>query len=139
MPLQILVPLIVVGLVAVLAAVHFSGGSTPPPPMDDEAAAQRYLEDYPNDRVTEIIFDAHRQVAVLVLDRDGEIGLVQRIGKHSLTRRLTRTNLVSMKQVDGRLELVLRDFTLPKLKLEVGTETLKRIRTMIGAATGAMV
>ena len=46
MPLHILALLVVFGLAAIIAAVHFSGGSRAIAPMTAEQARERFMQDH---------------------------------------------------------------------------------------------
>ena len=55
MPLHILALLVIVGLAAIISAIHFSGGSRAVAPMTAELAMQRFCEDHQMTRMTECV------------------------------------------------------------------------------------
>ena len=119
MPLQFLIPLIIIGLVLVIAAVHLSGGSAKAGTLDQATAKAKFLEDYHDDTVGHVIMDQHGSTAVLILENTTDIGLVRLIGQHSLTRRIPRDKLHLYIKEDGTLTLKFKDFTLPAQEFNV--------------------
>lgn len=111
MSLAILVPLVVLGVALIVAAVHFSGLSRPSrvPDSVDELAALFAL-DYPLERVSGASVDKARQIAFLMLE-SGRTGVIQAFGDRYVTRLLTPADLASVATSGPALMLKTLDFT----------------------------
>ncbi|MEM8749727.1 MAG: hypothetical protein AAGF28_05455 [Pseudomonadota bacterium] len=119
MPLSILVPMIVVGLAAVFAAVHFGGGSKASVPMDDQTARDRFLQDYPRETVSAVMLSNKGRLALLTLEQSDHLGIVYSFGQSFVTRLIAPPTVKSVSQrSDKAVEIRLRDFTLPRLRFE---------------------
>jgi hypothetical protein len=113
MPLPLLVVIVVVGIAAVVFAVHMTGGSRSVTLRDEAAARERFAVDHPEIAVTRVWLTADRTAAVLDLG-GGTAGLVHAIGGKFLTRIVGAEDLAGAPRASGdRLALRLRDFTWP--------------------------
>lgn len=110
MSLAILVPMVVVGVSLVIAAVHFSGLSRPARIGGDEAVRARYALDYPLDTVSSVEITADRRAAFLAL-RDSAAGIVECFGDRYVTERVTSGDLATVARQGVELELKSRDIT----------------------------
>ena len=113
MSLPLLVAIVVVGIAAVVIAVHMTGGSRVAR-LDDEAAArERFGDDHPDLEVRRVFLTADGRAAILDL-ADGRAGIVHALGGKFLTRLVGAADVAGAPRASGgRLALRLRDFTWP--------------------------
>lgn len=116
MPLEILGPLVVVGLLLVIGAVHFSGGSIARNILDEKNAQQRFALDFPDYAAGKVILDANHQTAFLLFRKPEELGLVRKMGHHSLTRLIAPGSVREFGETPEGLKLRLNDVTLPVIE-----------------------
>lgn len=122
MPLHILALLVVFGLAAIIAAVHFSGGSRNIPPMTAEQACERFMQDHQTFDLADChVADDGRTALIFAKDR-GQGGLVLQMGDRLVTRRLGPELLTSVTEIDNGLHLALQDFTLPRATIFLATQ-----------------
>lgn len=113
MPLPLLVVIVVVGIAAVVIAVHLTGGSRVSVLRDEAAARERFALDYPGIGVERVWLTADATAAVIETS-DGRVGLVKALGGRFLTRLIGSADLAGPPRATGsRLALRLRDFTWP--------------------------
>ena len=117
MPLYVLAILVVTGVALIVAVVHFAGGSAAVEPIDEQSALDRFALDFPNCEIERVVVSSDREAALLFLKGARETGLVQRMGRRSLTRMLTAEMLKNVDESDAGLRLHLKDFTLPSTEL----------------------
>lgn len=111
MSLPVLVAMVVVGVSAIVIAVHLTGGTARAVLADAAAARTRFLVDYPDEEIAAVYLTGDRTAAFLEL-ANGHVGLVHTIGDSFFTRCLTPADVKSMSR-DGTTALALRlhDFT----------------------------
>ena len=73
MSLMVLVLIVVVGIAATVAAVHFTGGSKRAVITQAQQARDVFAADFPNERATSVIVTADGQSAFLILP-NGRVG-----------------------------------------------------------------
>ncbi len=114
MPLEFLAIMVAIGLALVIGAVHLSGLSRPARLADVDQARARFLLDYPDETVGEIVLGKDGNAAFISLSQ-GRIGLVHAMGDRFVTRILER-RVVRAVERDGGEAVVLKldDFTLPR-------------------------
>jgi hypothetical protein len=111
MSLPILVIMVVVGIAAIVAAVHFNGGTRAAVLADADAARWRFAADYPGEIVHEVQMAADGRSAFLRLGGGGT-GLVHGIGAHQLTRTLGAGDILRVERAGPNgIALALADFT----------------------------
>lgn len=111
MSLPILVAMVVVGISAVVAAVHLSGGSARARLSGADQALQRFAADFPEVPGRAVLLTEDNRTAFLLLD-NGSVGIVHGIGDRFLTRIVTSADVVAVTVGDaGTVSLSLRDFT----------------------------
>ena len=110
MSLAILVPMVVVGVSLVIAAIHFSGLSHRTRIGDEAAVRARFALDYPLDTVVSVEPTADRRAAFLALD-DGAVGIVECFGDRYVTERVTARDLARIERNGAGLALKSRDVT----------------------------
>lgn len=127
MPFTILVPLILVGLAAVLFAVRMTGGSASSRQFNAELAEQIYQKDQPHDSITDILVANPPDCAFLVLKDRHAIGFAILMGRHTLTRRLDSKLVRDVSHAEDKIVLKLADFTLPKIDFQSDPQTCEQV------------
>ncbi len=113
MSLPLLVIIVVVGIAAVVIAVHMTGGSRIATLADEGAARERFAVDYPDLPVQSVWLTSDGKAAILEL-ADGRAGIVHAMGGKFLTRIVNPSDVAGAPRASGsRLMLRLRDFTWP--------------------------
>jgi type II secretory pathway pseudopilin PulG len=111
MSLPILVAMVVVGISAVVAAVHLSGGSARARLAGADQALQRFATDFPDVTAHSVFLTEDGDTAFLQLD-NGAVGIVHGLGDKFLTRIVSSANVADVTARDDRtVSLRLRDFT----------------------------
>ncbi|GAA2822646.1 hypothetical protein EDC40_105345 [Aminobacter aminovorans] len=111
MSLPVLVAMVVVGISAVVAAVHLSGGSAMARLTGTDQALQRFVADFPDVTARAVVLTEDSGTAFLLLD-SGSVGIVRGIGDKFLTRVVTAADVADVITRDDRIiSLRLRDFT----------------------------
>ncbi len=114
MPLEFLAIMVAFGLALVIGAVHFSGLSRPARLANAGQARARFLLDYPDETIGDIVLGKDGKAAFISLT-GRRIGLVHAIGDRFVTRILERRVVRAIEHEGGEaLVLKLDDFTLPK-------------------------
>ncbi len=85
MSLTLLVALVVIGITAIVVAVHLTGGTTTAVLDGADAAIERFAEDFPDFGVKQVWLAQNQSAAFLALD-DGRVGIVAALGDKFLTR-----------------------------------------------------
>ncbi|MEO0327638.1 MAG: hypothetical protein AAF217_03475 [Pseudomonadota bacterium] len=138
MPLHILALLVIFGLAVVLLAVHIGGGTGAVRLLNDTSTKERFVLDFPNFIIEEILLsDDQTSALVFSLERE-EVGLIQAIGQNHLTRMLDPGLLRKLEVTDKKLQLHLSDFTLRKAALVIADKSTRdavqsRLKVMIEA------
>lgn len=111
MSLGILVAIVVVGIAAVVLAVHWTGGTRDAVLSGEAHARSRFAEDFPGEKVRSVLLTNPATAAFLELE-GVRTGIVQAFGAHFLTRVVTPADIASVGR-DGAATLVIgtRDFT----------------------------
>ncbi|MDH4985124.1 hypothetical protein QEZ47_06140 [Aminobacter anthyllidis] len=111
MSLPVLVAMVVVGIAAVIAAVHLSGGSVRTRLSGTDQALQRFAMDFPDVTSSAVFLTEDSGTAFLLLE-NGSVGIVRSIGDKFLTRIVARADVAALRALDDRtVSLRLRDFT----------------------------
>ena len=85
MNLTLLVVMVVVGITAVVVAVHLTGGTVTAALADAAAAKRRFASDFADLDITNVWLTEQRHAAFLALV-DGRTGIVSALGDRFLTR-----------------------------------------------------
>jgi hypothetical protein len=111
MSLPVLVAMVVVGIVAIVLAVHLTGGTRQSRLADADAARERFALDFPRERAVRILVTASGHAAFL--DLGGErTGIVASLGGHFLTRVVTPADILRVDRPrPDRLEITTADFS----------------------------
>ncbi|MBE1203791.1 hypothetical protein [Aminobacter carboxidus] len=111
MSLSVLVAMVVVGIAAVVAAVHLSGGSAKARLSGTDHALDRFAADFPDSTTRAVFLTEGSEAAFLLLDNDA-VGIVRGIGDKFLTRIVAGADVVALSALDDTtVSLRLRDFT----------------------------
>jgi hypothetical protein len=105
-----------VGLLLLFAAVHLLGGSASRP-LDAAAAQAAYRLAHPEDDVLDVVLADDGAAALLPLA--GGCGLVFRLGRGTVVRRLAPGTVRARVAGPGRLRLELRDPACPRVELRL--------------------
>ena len=109
MSLTLLVIMVVVGIGAIVIAVHLTGGTRTATLDDAEAAKNRFAADFADTAVRDVWLTADRHAAVLALE-DGRAGVVSALGDRFLTRIVGKGDAKAV--ADGpTVSLGIDDFT----------------------------
>ena len=114
MPLEILGPLVVLGIAGIAILTHVMGFSRPYTFADEEDARARWLREYEDDQVTAVTLSHDRHAALIETDHGP--GIVWAMGADTAAKRLTAPRLEP--RPDG-LRLRFRDFTAPAIRLRL--------------------
>jgi hypothetical protein len=139
MSLPVLLAMVVIGISAVIAAVHLSGGSAQARLPGTDQARQRFATDYPEATVSTVFVTEDEGTAFLLLG-DGAVGVVHGIGDKFLTRIVASADVVALNAPDERtLSLRLRDFTWKGGDFRfAGDEAAAALAAALSANGGAM-
>ncbi|MBO6719876.1 MAG: hypothetical protein JJ913_18130 [Rhizobiaceae bacterium] len=111
MSLTLLVVMVVVGVAAIVVAVHLTGGSNNATLSDAQAAKARFASDFADIGVETVWLTEDGTAAFLALE-DSRVGIVAGFGDRFLTRILTAAEAGGVPVVDGRtVTLRMNDFT----------------------------
>ena len=116
MSLEFLVVLVVVGVLLVVALVHWTGGSRRIKLDDEEKTAARFLIDFPDFIVDEIYLSNDHNVALLLDNKNGEAGVVAAMGLHCYTRMMPPHITGSVKQNGNLIEIDLNEMIVPRIR-----------------------
>lgn len=111
MALPLLAAIVIVGIAAVVLAVHFTGGSRKAQIASDDEARRIFRLDYPDVLTADVAVTKDGQSAFLALP-GGDMGVVHVHGDGYLTRRFSRTDVggAALKE-PATVWLRFRDFT----------------------------
>ena len=111
MSLPVLVVLVVVGIAAIVLAVHMTGGTRNATLADEAAARARFALDHPREQPAAVRMTRTGDAAFLELDRS-RTGIVQSFGGHFLTRIVTAADVRRIDRPSAaELAIASRDFT----------------------------
>jgi len=111
MSLPVLVILVVVGIAAIVLAVHLTGGTRTAVIEDEASAKARFAVDHPREQPAGVRLTLSRDAAFLDLD-GGRTGIVRSFGGHFLTRIVGAADVVRLERAAAAtLVIVPRDFT----------------------------
>ena len=119
MPLEILVPMVVVGLAIMIGTVHLAGGSQKDARLDEDLARQRFAIDFPDFGADIFFLNDERSCAFLHDVHGDQLGYVQAMGQHCLTRLLKPGSVSDLASGEKRLVVKLKDPTLTKIEFAI--------------------
>ena len=113
MPLEILAPMVILGIALAVLLVQFSGLSKSAKLTDRSHAAELLKLDYPEERIDQIYLQANGKSALAAFS-GGSIGTVSVMGSKFLTRKYTKGDILSVERdADQQVRARFRDFTHP--------------------------
>jgi len=124
MPLELLLTLVVGGIAAVVLLVHLVGWSKPLT-LSAKSAREEFVWDNPGAVIRDVVLSEDGRSALVELE-DGGTGFVEVLGDGTLTRRLARETVVRVDRAGARLNIVLSDFTDPRLTITFSNEEKAR-------------
>jgi hypothetical protein len=138
MGLPVLVVLVVVGITAIVLAVHLTGGSRNVALADEAAARARFGLDHPREQPTVLCLTRTGDAAFLELGT-GRTGIVQSIGGHFLTRIVSSSDMVRVDRPSPDvLAVACRDYTWRGGRFDfVSAEDARRIAERLAPAVRA--
>ena len=111
MSLTLLVIMVVVGITAIVVAVHVTGGTVTAALENAAAAKRRFADDFADVSVTDIWLTKERNAAFLALE-DGRTGIVSALGDRFLTRIVDAADPAMRVELDGAIvRISINDFT----------------------------
>jgi len=125
MPLEILVPFVVIAVAVIMLVITRSGLSMQARLGSAEAVASRFSIDFPECAVADILIADDRRAALLIMRDTDVVGLVRAIGDRTTTRLLSAGSLSSMVERDTGLVVNSTDFTWPRQVVQLA-ETADR-------------
>lgn len=138
MPLEILVPFVVLAVAAIMLVIVRSGLSKQAAIASAEAARRRFRIDYPAADIACVLIDDDRKTALLAMRNSGEAGLVLAFGDRTVTRLLTPGDVRSMAAGNAGFTLRFDDFTAPVLAIALAGDGDRAVwRAILEPLTGA--
>jgi len=132
MPLEILVPFVVIAVSVIMLVITRSGLSRQARLSSDQAVAARFGIDFPECTVADIMIDDDRCTALLIMQDTDAVGLVRAIGDRTTTRMLNAGALFSVVERDTGLVVTSTDFTWPRHVIQLaGAAERARWRTVL--------
>ena len=119
MPLEILVPFVVVAVAVIMLVITRSGLSRQARVGSAEAVAARFAIDYPDCAVADILIADDGRAALLLMRDTDAAGLVRAIGDRTTTRFLNPGSLSSVTEHRSGLVLSSTDFTWPRQRIQL--------------------
>ena len=122
MPLSVLVPLVVIGLIMVIGAVHFSGGSAKQLTLNSAVVIEQILNDDPDFKVGDVFITSDGVSAIVYTADNERVGLVHCMGQNHLVRFLNAEFIRDVKMNGDKIDLYVNDATLGRVGLLVADE-----------------
>lgn len=117
MPLNILLPMVIVGIAGIAVLLHLLGLSRPASFDTETRARAAWLREFPDDVPVRITLCEDHSAALIGL-ADG-FGVVWPMGADTTARHLTGAQIISAK--DG-IHITLPDYTAPRIHLRLRAE-----------------
>lgn len=117
MPLEILAPLVVIGIAGIALLTHLMGFSVSYTFADEDDARARWLREHTGDEITKVIL-SHDRHAALIETRHGA-GIVWAMGADTVAKRMTRARV---EELSHGLCLRFDDFTTPTVSLRLDAD-----------------
>ncbi|WP_306151881.1 hypothetical protein [Roseovarius sp. MMSF_3281] len=117
MPLHILLPMVVLGIVGITVLLHVMGWSKPAALADEAAAERAWLGEFPDDPPKRVVL-SHDHHAALVETQKGH-GVVWPMGSDTTARHLTGAKI---SRTNKGLRIDLPDYTAPRIHLTLDAE-----------------
>ncbi|HKK84963.1 MAG TPA: hypothetical protein VJ942_05505 [Roseovarius sp.] len=117
MPLNVLLPMVVFGIVGIAVLLHYMGWSKPATLADESAARKAWLEEFPDDPPKRVVL-SHDHHAALIDTEKGH-GVVWPMGADTTARYLTDAKIT---RTTKGLRIDLPDYTAPRIHLTLDTD-----------------
>ena len=120
MPLELLGPLVIIGIVAVILVVRQFANTPPRLIQSQQQAREIFRQDFPSVITGSGIFvSTDKTAALFLLENPADsLGLVTVLGSKHVTRLLGAGDINSMIDLgDGTCQFMLNDFTFPQIVL----------------------
>lgn len=114
MPLEILVPFVIVAVSVIMLVIVRSGLSRRARLGSAEAAASRFAIDFPDCAIADTLIADDGRAALLIMRESEAVGLVRAIGDRTTTRLLNAGDLSAVIERDNGLIVTSTDFTWPR-------------------------
>ena len=112
MPLSILGPMVVFGIVGIALLLHLLGMSRPAKLQNDNAARRAWLDEFPDDPPRRVTLSHDRHAALI--ETPNGTGIVWAMGADTTARRLERARIA---RTEWGLRIDLPDYTAPHIHL----------------------
>lgn len=117
MPLQILLPMVVIGIAGVVILLHLLGRSERARFDDDDDARRAWLREFPDTPPTRVIL-SHDRHAALIETAQGA-GVVWPMGMDTTARLLQGADI---RRTQDGLRIDLPDFAAPRIRLRLNED-----------------
>jgi hypothetical protein len=108
MPLELLLPVVVLGIGGIVLLIHLFGFSQPCVLKDEATVANHWLRHFPGDEIISIVIDDTSRSALV--DTGGGAGLIWSFGADTVARRLERSDI---EETEAGFRVRFHDFTAP--------------------------
>jgi len=126
MPLHILLPLVVLGIVGIAVLVHIMGWSKAATLADEAAAESAWLDEFPDDPPIRVVLSQDRHAA-LVMTKKGR-GVIWPMGAGTTARYLTDGKI---SRTARGLRIDLPDYTAPRIHLTLDESEANKWPTLM--------
>jgi hypothetical protein len=126
MPLNVLLPIVVFGIVGIAVLLHYMGWSKPATLADEAAAETAWLEEFPDDPPKRVVL-SHDHHAALIDTEKGH-GVVWPMGADTTARYLTDAKL---SRTHTGLRIDLPDYTAPRIHLTLDADEANQWPTLM--------
>jgi len=110
MSLPLLGAMVVVGIAAIVLAVHLTGGSRAARLADQAHARDRFREDFPDEKVEDVVLTEEHRAAFLPL-AGGGMGIVHGFGDRFFTRIVDPEDILAIEASGPVLRIRLNEFS----------------------------
>lgn len=120
MPLEILAPMVVIGIALAWLLVRVLVNAPLRRIPDGNSASARFREDFPLETgMGEWLISDDGKVAVAPVKGSDALALVMAFGSKQLTRRLVLADIADVKNEEDHVLIRLNDFTLPEVRVQL--------------------
>lgn len=130
MPLEILLPMVVLGIAGITVLLHVLGLSRPALLADGQAARAAWLDEFPEDMPRRVILSHDHRAALIETDRGK--GVVWPMGAHTTARYLEGAQITRTAR---GLRIDLPDYTAPRIHLTLEADEAETWPGMLEHAT----
>ena len=113
MPLEILGPMVVLGIAGIALALHLLGLTAPRHQTTEDDARAAWLREHPDDNIAQVLLARSGRAALITL-ASGERGLVYVMGADTCAHPLTGAQ---WQQRKGAIRVTIPDFAAPRFDI----------------------